>query len=124
MSDFSSKGCPITAFERSLLVRGCGESDWVAVWVELMQRIGVEPIVAIMDEFGSEKIHVPTRESFFGALWRAMRDAEVRRRLAAGDSASVIAHDFGLSRALVYVIKNKDNAADAVLQRRVVKGGP
>lgn len=124
MNDFSRRGCPITQLERALLASADDMQEGVeAGWVALMQRIGVDPIIALMDEFGSEKIHVPTRQSFFAALWRARRDAEVVRRLAMKERVVSIASDFGISRALVYVIGKKANEADAVEHRRVVKGG-
>lgn len=120
MTEFSAKGEGCTAFERALVAESCPAGDAAAVWLGLMRRVGVDAILAVMDEFGTEKVHVPTRSAFFGTLWREHRDNEIRRRLMK-EPAAVVAADFGLSRQAVYAIRDHDSAADAGCQRGVVK---
>lgn len=117
--DFSKRGEACTPFERALVASEWSGSDGTGVWLGLIGRIGLDAMLAVFDELGSEKVHVPTREHFFAALWRVQRDAEIRRRLAAGEGVAVIAADFHLSSRAVYGIRN---AEDAGSQRPVVKG--
>lgn len=119
MGEFSRRGEACTAFERALVSAADARSESLAVWLGLIGRVGLDAILALFDELGSEKVHVPTREHFFSALFRVQRDDEIRRRLAAGESVAVVAADFHLSLRSVYGIRNCE---DADARANVVKG--
>lgn len=125
MSDFSRKGHACTAFERALVDAASTECEGHALWVALARRIGVDQVAAIMDEVGGEKVHVPTRGSFFEGLFAAVRRTEIARRLANGENPTAVGRDYGMSRQAVSNIRNRlrrATSADDRLRGRVVKG--
>jgi hypothetical protein len=85
---WSATGERPTAFERALVAqlstaRICDSFEQMVL---LAQRVGVEPVCALLDEFGGEKIHIPTRSAFFAGLWRPFRDEAVRQALRDGEA--------------------------------------
>lgn len=124
MKGFSGRGERCTELERSLVNRP-GTPEWTDGWVGLINTVGIDAIAAVMDWFGGEKIHVPTREAFFRALWREVRDAEIRRRIhVARERREVVAGDFGLAIRTIQRICKLGHGADDVARRRVVDGAP
>lgn len=103
MPEFSRVGEPSTAFERQLVAQAdtAAPREAFAQMVLLAQRIGVEALLVLLDEFGGEKIHIPKRSNFFGELWRPLRDAAVRKALRDGSSVMDVAREFGLSHARI-----------------------
>lgn len=77
MSEFSTAGHPVTELERKLIESSTvDDPDTCAdLWVSIGKRIGVENLVIVLDEFGAQKPHVPTREMFFRSLYRPHLDA-------------------------------------------------
>lgn len=102
MRKFSRRGERVTDFERTLIAE-CDDSR--SAFLDLARRIGIDALVVVLDEFASEKIHVPTRESFFAGLYRRLRDEEILRRLANGEHADDIADDIGCSRSTVFGVQ-------------------
>lgn len=84
-----------------------------SVWVVIAQRIGVEALCVLFDELGSEKVHIPTRESFFDALWQPERDREIRAAIVGGAHPDVVALQYGLSRSRVLNIVREADAANS-----------
>lgn len=72
---FSGRGDTCTPFEQALVDHN--ELD-DSVWTTIAKRIGATNLAVVLDELGSEKIHVPTREDFFQRLYRPLRDAEIQ----------------------------------------------
>lgn len=103
MAEFSERGNAPTDFERQLVARmthaanDVALSDSSAAWLSLASRIGLDALLIVMDEFGTEKISVPTRNGFLADLWRPLRDAEVLRLLGNGERASVIGAALGIT---------------------------
>lgn len=123
MVRFSRRGERATEFERTL-VAGANDDmrrETSSLFLGLARRIGVDALLAVFDEIGGEKVHVPTRESFFTALWQVERDAEIHRRLASGESPRVIADDFGLACRTVRHIR-QSNRTDDVAATDMVEG--
>lgn len=106
---FSHRGEPVTSFERDL-VASC--SDARSPFFGLARRIGVDALVIVLDEFASEKVHIPTREFFFAALYRVQRDADIVRRLADGETVDQVASLHGVHRNTIRnVARHTDRAA-------------
>lgn len=122
---FSRRGDGVTADERALVAEASAEhlTDIRAVWLHLAHRIGIDSLAVVFDEFGSEKIHVPTRAAFFAALYQRQRDAEILRRLANGDPPHQVARDFELTTRAVQYLATR-NTQDAVSQATVVDRAP
>ena len=77
--------CPHTREERSALASRLSElaeqvDEDSNRFVALVQDVGAEAVVAVLDEFGSEKIHVPTPDSLVNNLARLRRDEEMRAK--------------------------------------------
>jgi len=96
---WSRRGEAVTAFEAGLVARvdAAALGDAARLWLELARAMGCEALLRLLDEVGGEKVHVPTRRSFFDALWRPLRDDAMRRAAAQGYSAAEIAPRFGVS---------------------------
>lgn len=121
MKGFSRRGEKCTDLERALAERTDAPA-WMQSWIALVQRIGIDAVVAVMDEFGSERVHVPTRASFFASLWRESRDAEIVRRVVVNrELIALVAGDYGLTVRAVQLIRKR---ADDVSRPRVVDGAP
>lgn len=103
MRKFSQRGERVTDFER-MLIAECADSR--SVFLDLARRIGIDALVVVLDEFATEKIHIPTREWFFESLYRPRRDDEILRRLANGESADDIARVLGISRRTVFAVQS------------------
>lgn len=115
MIRFSRRGERVTDFER-LLVSGCDVialTDIRAVWLSIARRIGVEQLAIVLDELGTEKVHVPSRENFFGALWQRQRDADIVRRLAGGEPPATLAREYGMSVRMVRHVAQRSRQDDA-----------
>lgn len=124
---FSERGLPVTAFERALVAQAdtARLTDASGQWVLLAQKVGLEAIVAIMDEFGTEKIHVPTRQQFIQALYRPVRNAQIQALAAGGMPAGEIAQRMGMCRQMVHnILAAGANAEDGIGQPEVVKARP
>ncbi len=115
MIRFSRRGDRVTDFER-LLVSECDVialTDIRAVWLSIARRIGIDQLAIVLDELGTEKVHVPSRENFFGMLWQRQRDAEIVRRLGNGEPAADIARDYGMSVRVVRHVGQRSRQDDA-----------
>jgi len=99
MAIWSRRGDGPSAFEVGLIERvdadALGEAP--RLWLELARAMGCEALLQLLDALGGEKVHVPTRCSFFAALWRPLRDDAMRRAVAQGHPASEVAARFGVS---------------------------
>lgn len=113
MVQFSRRGERVTDFEQQLVdqagaARPERDSD---LWLHIAKRIGVANLAAVLDEFGGEKVHVPTRENFFAALYRPLRNRQIiDMRNSTGASLREIAQAMNLSHTSV---KNALSADDA-----------
>jgi hypothetical protein len=115
MDQFSRRGERATCFERTL-VAGSDHSaltEMGSLFLRLAQRIGIDALAVVLDEIGGEKIHIPSREFFFHALFRQQRDEEITRRLANGESAIVIGLDLGIAQRTVQHIAQRHRSDDA-----------
>lgn len=124
MVRFSRRGERVTDFERQLVAE-CGAAQLTeakTLWLELARRIGVEALACVFDEVGGEKMHMPTRENFFRALYHQQRNAEIIRRLACGDSAELIGTDLGLTARMVRYI-GRGSVSDDVALDGVIEAG-
>lgn len=102
MPKFSGRGERVTDFERALIAE-CDDSR--SVFLDLAKRIGIDALVVVLDEFATEKIHIPTRESFFGGLYKHLRDDDILRRLANGESHPQIIRELGVSRRTIFRVQ-------------------
>ena len=109
MIEHGSRGDPASTVEAELVGTAIDRrlADSTLQWVELAKRIGVHALVAIFDEFGGEKIHIPSRRAFFEALYRPIRDARIHALRAQGLSCVEIAGQVGVTEMRVsQVLKN------------------
>ena len=122
MRQFSGRGDGVTEFERALVRVAADDAvavgDAAAQWLLLAQRVGIDAVVAVFDEFGTEKVHVPTRESFFQALYRQQRNEAIRMELARGTPVCELAAAHHLTER---AIRRIGAAADAGSEAGVVK---
>src|SRR5690348_16540728 len=101
MTEFSRRGESVTDFERELveqtpMIRPERDAD---LWICIAKRIGIENLVVVMDELGGEKVHIPTRENFFAALYRPLRNRQMAdMRQSTGASLRDIGRAFGVSQ--------------------------
>ncbi|NMW25278.1 helix-turn-helix domain-containing protein [Rhodanobacter denitrificans] len=96
---FSRRGEPATAFERNLVTH-CGVTPARSeqeLWLDLARRVDLDALFAILDEMGGRKAWVPTRETFVRLVWSAIRDSEIRRLHAGGNSFRSIASQLGIA---------------------------
>lgn len=104
MTEFSRRGESVTAFERELVertptIRPERDAD---LWICIAKRIGIENLVIVMDELGGEKVHVPTRENFFAALYRPVRNRQIAdMQQSTGASLRDLGRAFNLSPTAV-----------------------
>jgi len=102
--NFSRRGQPVTIFEAQLVAEAAiakPDRD-MHRWVLLARQIGADNLAAVLDEFGDEKPHVPSRENFFAMLYRPLRDQGIRdMRAATGASLRDIAEEFKVSQGTV-----------------------
>ena len=102
--NFSRRGQPATIFEAQLVaeaVISAPDRD-LSRWVLIAQAIGVDNLVKVLDEFGTEKVHFPSHEQFFQMLYRPVRNQQIRdMRNRTGASLRDIGADFGCSHAAV-----------------------
>lgn len=112
MTEFSRRGEAVTTFERTLVEQApTDRPDRDAdVWVCIAKRIGIENLVAVFDEFGTYKIYVPTRESFFGALYRPVRNRQIADMRQRGSSLRDIGRALNLSATAVHKALIADDA--------------
>lgn len=78
---FSRRGEAPTSFERELLANHGQHAPRTDddLWMLLAQRIGLENLMAVLDEVGGIKLWVPTREQLVRRVWVDLRDREIRR---------------------------------------------
>lgn len=98
---FSRKGEAPTPKELALLAEALSDPCPTSPWLIIAQRIGVEALCVVFDELGSEKIHIPTRERFFEALWRPERNRAIAEAVATGRHPDDVAAEFGVDRTRV-----------------------
>lgn len=79
------------------------------IWVSLAQRIGLAALYAVLDEFGGEKPHVPTREVFAAMLLRGQRDAQIRSLAQRGYRVTDIARMMSISKQAVCRVVHKSD---------------
>ncbi|MEN6538940.1 MAG: hypothetical protein ABFC67_04945 [Mizugakiibacter sp.] len=108
---FSQRGDRPTTFERGLVSEAptCLLTETRQLWLLIAERIGLEALLVVLDEIGGEKVHVPTRADFFGALWRPVRDAEIRRLKGQGFGAKRIAKELGMTRSAVQLVLHAES---------------
>jgi len=70
-------------------------------WIALAQRIGLASVMAVLDEFGDASVWVPSRSGLLQPLWAELREREVARLRAEGESISEIARKLGVHRRTV-----------------------
>lgn len=113
MTEFSRRGGAVTEFERSLveqtpMARPERDAD---LWICIAKRIGIENLVVVMDELGGEKVHVPSRENFFAALYRPVRNRQIAdMRQSTGASLRAIGRAVNLSAPAVQRALAADDA--------------
>lgn len=100
---FSRPGEQPTAFEQQLLdaVDVSAPINAKQQWLAIAQRIGLSPLMAILDEFGDGNVWVPTRNGLMQTLWRDVRNREIERLSGEGLSQRAIAQRVKASRATV-----------------------
>ena len=125
MRQFSRRGERVTDFERALVAEADVStlSGMRPTMLELARRIGIDALAAVFDEIGSEKVHIPTREGFFEALFKQRRDADIVRRLANGEPAESIGRLYGLHPNTVWHI-GRHSVSDAVVRAGMVERSP
>jgi hypothetical protein len=74
--------------------------------VELGQRIGPDALNCVLEVLGGEKRHVPTRENFWAAVQREIRDHEIRARFN-GRNVRQLAAEYGLHWRMIYRIVSR-----------------
>lgn len=67
-----------------------------SAWVSVGHRIGGSALATLLEELGGTNLHVPTLEHFRLALWRRLRDEDIRARFR-GNNYHEISADYGLS---------------------------
>jgi hypothetical protein len=113
---FSRRGEPATPFERELLQhRGTPPAhSEQELWVELVQRVGLDALLHIFDDMGGRKVWIPTRETFIRLVWSDLRDAEIHRLHAASMTINQIATRMGLNQRTVrHVVQRRPFSAAA-----------
>lgn len=66
--------------------------------------LGTEKTLELCEMFGGEEIYIPKPD----AAYNAVRDAEIARRYASGESVPSLCRRFGIRRRTLYDILNKD----------------
>lgn len=125
MNGFSRKGQSCTEFERALVASAIERGSEPSPWLAIVERVGLDMVVAVMDEVGGADIYVPSRAGFFGALLASVRATEIARRLANGDRPVDVARDLGMTRQAVDRARRRAGATTARgdwIRGRVVKG--
>lgn len=127
---FSERGDAPTEFERRLLqTAAASESPWDLVAARLVTDLGLEvgalALVAVLDELGGEKPHVPTREWFFRRLWAVHRDAQIADLKAREPriSASELGRRIGVSRQHASGLLKRAQAGGTTPTHRAGTGG-
>lgn len=117
MAERSRRGERVTAHERQLVeLVDAGTLDVSAAqWLSIAQRIGIDNLAVVLDEFAGEKIHVPAREHFFATLRRTLRTASIIRDLNRGISAKDVAVAYGVSVRHVRRLRTRADARSAFL---------
>lgn len=97
------RGDAATLFERDLIAQYDTRQPRTAtdVWTALAQRIGADALVAVLDEFGGEKISIPSRREFFATLYRPYRNAEIVRLHATGFSLAELGRQYGVNKSTI-----------------------
>ena len=106
-TNFSRRGEPVTVFEAQLVAESViARPERISeLWVQIARRIGVDNLALILDEIGGEKVHVPTREEFFAALYRPLRNRQiVDMRHETGRSLREIGKFFNLTHKAVALV--------------------
>ena len=121
---FSRRGQPPTEYELRLLQNAASDSVWLDIARKLMAEHGVEAgaraLLTLLDDLGTEKVHVPCREMLFRSLHRPERDRRALELLEKGEqSVSEIAAQAGLSKSgLRYVAQRSGRRS----QKKRVRG--
>lgn len=100
---FSRPGDGPTAFEQKLLdaVDVSSPTSAQQLWLSIAQRIGLAPLMAILDEFGDGNVWVPSRNGLMRSLWGDVRNREIERLTNEGLSQRAIARKVKTSRYTV-----------------------
>lgn len=101
---FSLPGEAPTQFERDLLagVEVGTPTTGQQLWLLLAKRIGVDQLMAVLDEFGDTHVWVPSRGALLLSVWTPVRDREIARLQAQeGLSQRAIARRMGVSQRTV-----------------------
>lgn len=89
---FSRRDAPPTDYEVRLLQNATGDSVWLDIARKLMADHGVEAgaraLLVVLDALGTEKVHVPARETLFRKLYRKERDDRVLELLDRGEQTA------------------------------------
>jgi hypothetical protein len=103
-SERSERGNPTTQLERELLAAAASTPSCSNAWLIIGHRIGADALAVVLDELAGEKVHVPSRADFFGALVRERTDAQIRELYAQGRTANELAARFGIKPRTVWWI--------------------
>ena len=108
MDKFSRRGDEPTQFELDLVAQADTTriTDAQGQWLILAQRYGLAAILGVMDEFGRDKVRVPSREDFLIAVWRPQRNELIRAAMAQGVPLRQLRAEFGLSNSSLMRARN------------------
>lgn len=74
--------------------------------VDLAHTLGVDGINRVLDTFGGEKVHIPTRDAFWDGLYRNVRDETIRAQFR-GNNLGELAIEYRLTERQVRNILDK-----------------
>lgn len=77
-------------------------------WVAIGKRIGGEALEVVLDELGGQHTHVPTAEYFRAALFRTIRDADIRARFR-GTNYDELSTDYDITPRQIRRIVHGNN---------------
>lgn len=97
----SARGEPTTELERTALAELAKSRTCTNPWAIIGARIGADALAVVFDELQNEKIHVPSRQAFFGELLRERRNALIRELYARNVPVHEIATRAGVSERTV-----------------------
>ena len=112
MVDLSERGDMPTQFELDLIANADTSriTDATGQWLLLAQRIGLHAVLAVLDEFGREKVFVPSRKGFIGAVYTPIRNDLLCARAASGAPLQKLRAEFGLSNSHIMRIRSRTGA--------------
>lgn len=115
MTEPSRRGRPPTSLERECVERANVDAHDgpTSTWLRIAKRYGLEPVLAVLDEWGGEKLRVITRENFLREILRPLLYATIVERSKAGDDVPKIARELHVSRRTVYRVLRRSGGRRA-----------